>query len=195
MLTERENRASRRLLAEGMRFQWSPHSYIAESSNWLHSSREMHEERVNTFTAIVGEINERTDFSGAYRDVGLLKQLTGNTLLPTLGDIVANCEDDALAREALEDAKADFPAWANTRFASKGSAIWGMVIEGYGLYLGKRFGGGDEEKITTIRRTFVQVFEAVAFIEHRESGLVTDVIDWMREESDSFPPEIATQLR
>ncbi len=69
-----------------------------------------------------------------------------------------------------------------------------MIIEGYGKYLGKRFGKEDERKRKEISRAFVLAFESVLFVEHKESALLTDVLEWMRDEKDDFPQEIAEQL-
>lgn len=94
----------------------------------------------------------------------------------------------------MEYASLVYPQWADNEFGSKGTSFWGMVIEGYGRYLEKKYSGGKKELETQIGRTFVLALEAVAFTGYRNSKLVSDIINWMREEKDSFPVQIAEKL-
>lgn len=166
--------------------------YIGNSASWLTKNRNETIVREETFTAVIGRLNAIQDDPSTYRDVRKLKSLVDNAQLPTLGEIVSNWNERSQA--SLEEAETSFPEWANNRFSSNATSVWGMVIEGYGLYLGNSFAQDDPTKRDEIKRTFVLAFEAVAFMEYRDSALVNDVMGWMIEEKDSFPQEIAAQL-
>lgn len=192
MLDHLERFAGKRLLQEGRALDPKVHRHIFESAYWLDVNYGERLEREQTFVDIIGEMNEIQDFTGPFRDVGNLKNLINNEQLPTLGQITA-ARDETSVR-TLEDAKRDFPLWANVQARSRATPMWGVIIEGYGMYVGKKHGGNDPQREEDIRRTFVLAFEAVACVYHKDSKLVDDVIDWMTEERESFPPEIANQL-
>ena len=187
-----EQAAGRSLVKIGGSYDKSSYPHIVDSADWLMRIPAERTSRENTFTGVIGRLNAISDYTGPYRDVGILKELTRGSKLETLGEVMTNCDDDA--KDALAEAQRDFPVWANMPYPSRGAPVWGMILEGYGLYLGKKHGQKDREKEESIRRTFVLAFEAVAFTEFRESPLVNDVLGWMIEEKESFPPEIARQL-
>lgn len=185
-----ERRAGQLALHEARKLRQFPH--ISESARWLTTHHQETVQREQTFEQVIQTMNASENNIGVFRDVGKLKGLITGERLPTLGQIASQM-DDALF-QAIEKAKEDYPSWADDHFKSPATPVWGMVIEGYGMYLGKKFGQADEEKQESINRAFVLAFEAVAFTEHRGSALVNDMIDWMREEKHDFPQEIAEQL-
>ncbi|RJQ24691.1 hypothetical protein C4577_07240 [Candidatus Parcubacteria bacterium] len=189
MSKDLERRAGQRILCEIRPLLDCEH--IIGSAQWLAANKKEQLERERIFVDVIGRLNTIPSFEGPYRDVGKLRELVGFPL-STLGSIVNEC--DETAKSVLQEARETFPEWANHQYNSKGTPVWGMIIEGYGLYLGKLFSKDDEIKQKEIKRTFVLAFEAVAFTEHRNSAIVNDILDWMKEEKDDFPEELAGQL-
>lgn len=186
-----ERYAGQRILQE-VKTLGAQYPYIAGSVDWLRNNTSETLARENTFTKVIQEINTSQNDSGVYRDVNKLKSLIGNKPLPTLGQIVIKC--DHLAQDTLKEATAEYPQWADKEFPSYGTPVWSMIIEGYGKYLGKKYALEDKVKRDDISKTFVRAFEAIAFTNHRESALTEDIMYWMHEEKEDFPPEIADQL-
>ncbi|MCL5438593.1 MAG: hypothetical protein M1268_01240 [Patescibacteria group bacterium] len=185
-----ERRAGQLALYEARSLKQYPN--IVESARWLARNHQESLQREQTFTYIIETINITQNYAGAFRDVGKLKILIENEQLPTLGQIIKQGNETLC--QTVQEAKQKYPEWADKKFRAKGTPVWSMIIEGYGMYLGKKYGEENEDKRQEINRTFVLAFEAVAFTNYRDSALVSDVIDWMREEKNDFPSDIATQL-
>lgn len=54
--------------------------------------------------------------------------------------------------------------------------------------------GTDPEKIDQINRAYVMAFEELLITRYKSSPILNDVIGWMVEEHESFPPEIQTLI-
>lgn len=156
--------------------------FLRRSTTLLSRRPEMMAERVATFADVILKMNE-TSLPQEDGPLKYLKLAMDGNPLPSLEEVRKTCGPEG--QEVLEQAKIEFPPWANNKFRKATSPFWGMAIEGYGLFLGKKY--GNQENQHTIRRAFVLAFESIALREHPNSALVDDIIDWMIEEKAEFP--------
>src|SRR3989344_5068444 len=167
---------------------------IINSLGWLNSEGEEKNQRAADFEFVNQKLNELmqspSDLPPQYRDVALLAQDLDGKKIPTLEEarqrFYASDKTAAIVTSTMNRAADEYSSWAkiDSNYPSQGTPISGVLIEGFGFFLGTStlmVTDDAREKLQTSRH-YVLAFEAVLISEKPNSPLVGDVIGWMKEE-------------
>lgn len=189
-----------RIVAKTRVFRNAPE--VIRSINWLNTNKAELWERMHSFVhvnhALNGIMSSSESLAGSLRDVRRLQSLLGGIPIPSFERVRSDFYNSTAVQnhitELFETAKRNYPSWAKIDMAypSDGTPAMGVLIEGFGAYLGKL--GGNPSRAQEINRTYVLAFEELLIKEFDSSPLISDVLGWMIEEKASFPSEIQSLI-
>lgn len=172
--------------------------HIKESLSSLRGSEEF-TDRIRSFNAALLEVNEiisSGEIPKEYIHLKRFSELWGKDKIPTLSEALSEKEDFKIASKmAFEHARENYPGWANESYNNTFTPAVGIFLMGYGYYLGLRKAGSEnQEEVKQIGINFDHGLEEVLIIHFPNSPILDDVGGWIREERDSFSPEIIAKL-
>lgn len=181
-------------------FRRFPH--IKGSLEYLGTNNNERIQRIDTFAEVINRLNHLldnpTEISPECAHVIQLKTFLGNRKIPSLENILAQQAQSINISDAIQKTiqfgKKEFPSWANKEYQQPTIPAVGIFLEGLGYYLGLSIHATDQEKVLSTKRTFVLSFEEVLFTEHPNSLLLSDVIDFMKDEKQDFPAPLQNRL-
>ncbi len=119
----------------------------------------------------------------------------GQEFVPTFAEVARRSERKAsfnFYKEALDAtfaaAQKEFPEWADRVFPREETAAESIMLEGFGMFLGKLFGKSDSEKETKIRNDFVLAMMEILLVENPKSPIVSDMEVFIKQRIGEFSP-------
>jgi len=113
------------------------------------------------------------------------------SILPSIEEIINNNNPyyKACVIETFQDAERDFPEWANKQFRHPFAVASAILLESYGMFIGKLYDGASEKRSKKIRQNFVLGAEEILLREKTTSPLLNDLSYWMKEDIEMFSLE------
>lgn len=191
------------------------HETIRQALAWFKEKPEEFKERVGEIDSVISALNgimKKPEIDeNNFHDVKILRKMLDGKPLPTLEGLAKLQRLSsatmgkrprilAAIEETITEIKEGLPpggvwSWVTEIKDNPNKLGFGLLIEAYGRLWEKYYWQGKEtERQPGLKRTFVLAFEEVLFTNFRESKLLGDIIDWMREEYTDFPPLIANEL-
>lgn len=173
--------------------QFADEPRMARAVNYFKEDQLAFDARVVDFDFVVTKMNLLLRAGNVdqdkFRELPVLKSNLGELELKRMFDLAQQnprlTKDNwGLIRDIVKvfkEVKGEDWEWAKSLNDPKRMAS-GLLIEGFGLLLAK------QTKNPGTKRNFVLAFEEVGIQFSPKSGLMQDVLPWMVEEIDAFPP-------
>lgn len=180
------------------RFHFRRMPHVRGSLDYLGTNEMERTERIDTFIQVVTRLNDLLDDPDhtppEFADVNQLRNNINGKKIPTLATITESPAMADAVHRTFEFGKKDFPSWADSAMRSPAMPAVGVFLEGFGYFLGSHIHGEHTDRVLATKRSFVKGFEEILLVEYPGSSLLSDVIDWMKEEKSDFPLEIQPML-